>query len=89
MGPGPGGKGQVLSHSVPALAHYRPEALRRAVLPDLAALAWSGVQHLVWPPIHHGEVPYSHMVAVHIVYMHQVQLGGVRGDRGGGAFRPK
>ncbi|KAI8476830.1 MAG: hypothetical protein J3K34DRAFT_201157 [Monoraphidium minutum] len=76
-GPGPGGKGQVLEHSVPVLSHYRPESLRRAVLPDLAALVWSGVQHLAWPPLHSGDIGYAGHVAIHIVYMHQDLLGPV------------
>lgn len=76
-GPGPGGKGQVLSHSVPQLSHYRPEAMRRAVLPDLAALVWSACQHLVWPPMHNGDLSFRSNVAVHIIYMHQDLLGAV------------
>ncbi len=43
-GPGPGGRGQGFSHSVPLLKHYRQVTRQRAVLPDLAALTWSAVQ---------------------------------------------
>jgi hypothetical protein len=67
----------VLSHSVPALRHYRPEAARRAILPDLAALVWSAVNHLVWPPLAHADVGSPEAVAVHIVYMHQDLMGAV------------
>jgi hypothetical protein len=67
---------QVLAHSVPSLSHYRPEAARRAVLPDLAALVWSGVNHLVWPPLAHASLGYAPTAAVHIVYMHQVRALG-------------
>jgi hypothetical protein len=69
---------KVLAHSVPSLSHYRPEAARRAVLPDLAALVWSGVNHLVWPPLAHADVGYASTVAVHVIYMHQVWGGGYR-----------
>jgi hypothetical protein len=43
-GPGPGGKGHVFDHSVPALSHYKAAAVSRAILPDLAALVWSACQ---------------------------------------------
>ena len=46
--------------------------MQRAVLPDLAALVWSAVQHLAWPPLHTADVAYHDHVAIHIVYMHQV-----------------
>ena len=83
-GPGPGGEGQVLEHSVPALSHYRPEALARAIVPDLAALAFSAARHLVWPPVAHADVGYRARVAVHVVYMHQDLMGAVaRLDREG------
>jgi len=53
------------------------------VVPDLAALVWSWVQHLVWPPLAHGAVGYHHTMAVHIVYMHQDLMGAVSHiDRG-------
>ncbi len=75
-GPGPGGKGQVLAHSVPALTHYRPEAMAKAVTPDLAALVWSGVRQLVWPPLHQAAtVGYHRLVQVHVIYMHQDIMG--------------
>ncbi|KIY91544.1 hypothetical protein MNEG_16420 [Monoraphidium neglectum] len=70
-GPGPGGKGQVLSHSAPSLRHYRPEVAARAVVPDLAALAWGAARHLAWPPLHGADVAYAARVEVHIIYMHQ------------------
>eukprot|EP00775_Hariotina_reticulata_P009952 gene9952-10107_t len=68
-GPGPGGKGQVLSHSIPLLKHYRKEEIHRAILPDLAALVWSACQHLIWPPLHHGKVQHISKVHVHLIYM--------------------
>ncbi|GBF98920.1 hypothetical protein Rsub_11712 [Raphidocelis subcapitata] len=71
MGPGPGGRGQVLPHSLPVLSHYRPEAARRALPPDLAALAAGAARHLAWPPLSHGDVGYSPEVDVRIIYMHQ------------------
>ncbi|KAF8068242.1 Ocrl [Scenedesmus sp. PABB004] len=43
-GPGPGGRGQVFAHSTPLLQHYKKDTLHRAILPDLAALVWSGCQ---------------------------------------------
>ncbi|KAJ9511357.1 hypothetical protein QJQ45_029760 [Haematococcus lacustris] len=40
--PGPGRKGGVLPHSAPHPQHYRPKALPKALVPDLAALACTG-----------------------------------------------
>jgi len=76
-GPGPGGKGQVLAHSIPSPSHYRPETVSRAITPDLAALVWSWTQHLVWPSLQHASVGYHRQVVVHVVYMHQDLMGTV------------
>lgn len=58
---------------MPALSHYRPEAVNRAILPDLAALVWGAVRHLVWPPLAHADVHYTPAVHIHVIYMHQVR----------------
>ncbi|GBF97962.1 hypothetical protein Rsub_10635 [Raphidocelis subcapitata] len=76
-GPGPSGTGQLLPHSLPSLSHFRPEAARAALAPELAALVWSAAQHLVWPPLAHAGAAWAHSVAVHIVYMHQDLMGAV------------
>ncbi|WIA11081.1 hypothetical protein OEZ85_011230 [Tetradesmus obliquus] len=68
-GPGPGGKGQVFTHSTPILKHYKAQDVHRAITPDLAALVWSACQHLVWPPLHHGKLSYNPKLEVHLVYM--------------------
>lgn len=67
----------MLPHSLPVLSHYRPEAARRALPPDLAALAAGAARHLAWPPLSHAAVAFAPEVDVRLIYMHQVGVGGL------------
>eukprot|EP00879_Flechtneria_rotunda_P007305 GHRR01007663.1.p1 GENE.GHRR01007663.1~~GHRR01007663.1.p1 ORF type:complete len:735 (+),score=144.94 GHRR01007663.1:731-2935(+) len=68
-GPGPGGRGQVFTHSVPVVKHYKKDVVSKAILPDLAALVWSACEHLIWPPLYHGKLSYNRQLEVHLIYM--------------------
>jgi hypothetical protein len=84
-GPGPGGEGQVFRHLLPHPSQFRPDSAGVAMLPEIAALAWSGVQHLAWPPLHHGgrRLGFRPRVAVRLVRLHQA-LAVDSDDAGGG-----
>jgi hypothetical protein len=84
-GPGPGGEGQVFRHLLPHPSQFRADAAGVALLPEIAALAWSGVQHLAWPPLHHGgrRLGFRPRVAVRLVRLHQ-SLVVDSDDAGGG-----
>lgn len=64
-GPLRGGHGQVFPHSLPHAASYQPTTVNTAILPDLAALAASAVQHLAWPPLQHGTPRFDSPFAAH------------------------
>uniref|UniRef100_A0A7S0RHP8 DUF7906 domain-containing protein n=1 Tax=Chlamydomonas leiostraca TaxID=1034604 RepID=A0A7S0RHP8_9CHLO len=69
-GPGMGHEGQVFQHTMPHPLNYKPSMLPTAIVPDLAALVWSAVQHHVWPPLQHGQARFARTLAVEVIHMH-------------------
>ena len=61
---------QVHAHTLPHPLHYKKHLVTQAIIPDLAALTWSAVQHMAWPPVLHSEVSSKPDVLVHVVHIH-------------------
>ncbi|EFJ45219.1 hypothetical protein VOLCADRAFT_94391 [Volvox carteri f. nagariensis] len=74
-GPLRGGQGQIFPHSLPHASNYQPNVANLAILPDLAALAASAVQHLAWPPLQHDKLALprpsgGNALRVQVVHIH-------------------